>query len=95
MTGRIYATDKCFAFYSKFFHKEKKLLIPYSQVASISPPSGVFRQVAIKTGRFPFQLLSEGVQRYSYNTMNGMFVTQNQRFIIFDAFGSLKSRIKP
>lgn len=50
LPGRVYVTGKGFVFYSKFFRKEKKLWIPFGHVSSISPPTGIFRQVSVSTG---------------------------------------------
>lgn len=48
--GRIYATDRCILFYSKLFGREKKIMLPFSQIKGITPPQGVLRSIIVETG---------------------------------------------
>jgi hypothetical protein len=47
--GRIYATDRFLMFYSKIFRREKKILIHFGQIKSISFAAGVFRCIVVET----------------------------------------------
>lgn len=50
--GRIYVTDRYLIFYSKIFGREKKIMVPFSQIVEIAPPSGVFRSIAVEAGEY-------------------------------------------
>eukprot|EP01033_Poteriospumella_lacustris_P000550 gene550-373_t len=49
--GRIYITDRYIMFYSKIFGRQKKVMVPFSQVKSIVQPTGqMFRSIVVEAG---------------------------------------------
>jgi hypothetical protein len=57
--GRIYITDRYIMFYSKIFGRQKKVMVPFSQVKSIVQPTGqMFRSIVVEAGSFSRLLLS-------------------------------------
>lgn len=51
--GRIYITDRYIMFYSKIFGRQKKVMVPFSQVNSIVQPTGqMFRSIVVEAGSF-------------------------------------------
>lgn len=57
--GRIYVTDRYIMFYSKIFGRQKKVMVPFSQVNSIVQPTGqMFRSIVVEAGAFATPLFS-------------------------------------